>query len=96
MSTMVPIRFDEEMLTALRSRSARDEVPVAQVVKSAVRAYLGMGVEEAVPVRKSERSSAEPVCRDCGHKGSVHTSAAVSSGSGCVFMGCACRRFRGK
>lgn len=52
-----------------------------------------MGVEAAPAI---ERAAAVPemTCRGCGHGQHVHTNQAVSSGTGCVWMGCACRGFR--
>lgn len=91
------IKFEDEVMRALRGRSAEGGEPVSQVVQTAVRKYLGMGEAVEVPERRKGRvKMQESGCRDCGHRESVHTNGSVSSGSGCVFMGCACRRFRGE
>ncbi len=37
-----PVRMDDELWQAVRDRAARDEVTASEVVRSAVRSYLGL------------------------------------------------------
>ncbi len=103
MSKMLTVRVDDGEMELLRGRAAAEGKPVGQVVKAAVRAYLGNGhkAEGEVPktrsewVRREDPAEAEGtrVCR-CHHAERVHTNTAVTSGTGCSWAGCACRGFR--
>lgn len=106
MAKSFPVKFDESMLESLRARAADDGLPVAQVIKRAVALYLSVK-PKAESSAKPEPSRTRPTtappaaapsvpsasCRYCFHAERLHRNTSVSSGSGCDYMGCPCRRF---